>query len=133
MGSRSEFELVPFLFVVGVLVFGILILLQLDWLVNSTLYSYNLTFSLDWAVPYWTFLRIVFGSFLVAIVAVLALGYVYYRRAKRRRLMPVYVCRGCGSVWTGISARGDVGGGEGQGRLRFINSCPRCNDSLLAE
>ena len=133
LDSRSEIEVVPFLLVAGVLVFGILVLLQLDWLVNHTFYSYNLVFSLDWAVPYWTFLRIVFGSIFVAVVAVSFLGYVYYRRAKRRSLMPVYVCNACGSVWTGIGGGTGVEGGGKSSRLRFLRSCPRCNKRLLAD
>ncbi|RLI16533.1 hypothetical protein DRO44_05135, partial [Candidatus Bathyarchaeota archaeon] len=62
MESRSKYVLAPFLLIDGVLVFGLIMLWELDCLVNYTLYSYNLVFSVDWAVPYWTFLRIVAGS-----------------------------------------------------------------------
>ncbi|MEM3673401.1 MAG: hypothetical protein QW468_04170 [Candidatus Bathyarchaeia archaeon] len=89
MNFKSECALIPFLLVDGVLVFGILILLQLDWIVNHTLYSYNLTFGVDWAVPYWTFLRLIFGAFFLAIIAITVLGFGVYRQVRERNKMPV--------------------------------------------
>lgn len=132
MDSRSVYALIPFLLVDGVLVFGLVILLQLDWIVNNTLYSYNLVFSFDWAVPYWTFWRIVAGSFLLAVATITSLGYVSYRRVKKRSMMPTYICRGCGSAWTMAFARAEVKGNRESRKLRFLKSCPQCNQSLLA-
>jgi hypothetical protein len=133
MDSRSEYALIPFLLIEGVLVFGIIILLQVDWVVNHTLYNYNLTFSLDWAVPYWTFLRIVFGAFLLAIIAIAVLGYGAYRRSKEKNMMPIYVCRACGSMWTSTFVGAKVEGGKDSSKFRFLKSCPQCNRNLLTE
>ena len=36
---------------------SIVALLQLDTVVNETLYSYGLFFSIDWAIPYWNTIR----------------------------------------------------------------------------
>lgn len=133
MNSRTEYVLIPFLLVDGVLVFGLVILWQLDWIVNNTLYSYNLVFSFDWAVPYWTFWRIAAGSFLLAVVTITLLGYVSYRQVKRRNMMPTYICKGCGSAWTMAFAGAKVERAGGSRRLRFLKSCPRCNQTLLAD
>jgi len=43
-------------------------LLQLDTIVNHSLYSYGLQFSYDWAIPYWNMLAIFFGLFLMVIL-----------------------------------------------------------------
>lgn len=47
----------------------ILLLLQVDTVVNLTLYQYGLTFDYEWATPYWTFMRMALGL-LWALVAV---------------------------------------------------------------
>ncbi|MEM3726268.1 MAG: hypothetical protein QXK98_05335 [Candidatus Bathyarchaeia archaeon] len=133
MNSKSEYALIPFLLVDGVLIFGILILLQLDWIVNHTLYSYNLTFSVDWAVPYWTFLRLIFGAFFLAIIAVTVLGFGFYRQVRERNRMPVYICRTCGSAWTSTAIKAEVGKVKNSAKFRFIKTCPRCNKNLLTE
>jgi len=131
--SRSKYVLAPFLLIDGVLVFGLIMLWELDWLVNNTLYSYNLVFSVDWAVPYWTFLRIVAGSFLLAIAAVTFWGWVSYRQAEKRSMRLTYICRTCGGIWTIVSGGAGVRG-EGESRkIRFLKSCPLCNEALLVE
>jgi formate hydrogenlyase subunit 4 len=59
------------LVVVGdaMLVSAIALLLQIDKLINGTLYDYGLVFSDDWAQPYWLMLRITL--FLIVIVIVI--------------------------------------------------------------
>jgi hypothetical protein len=52
---------------------AVILLLQIDQLVNSTLYDYGLNFSNDWAQPYWLLLRIslvliVAAIFLISVV-----------------------------------------------------------------
>ncbi len=42
-------------------------LLQIDQLVHTTLYSYGLQFSNAWASPYWTFLRFALGMLLLTV------------------------------------------------------------------
>lgn len=131
MNVKNEYILIPFLLIDGILVFGAIILLQLDWIVNHTLYNYNLTFSLDWAVPYWTFLRLVFGSFFLAIVAVTVLGCYAYRRYKKRSMMPVYICKSCGSILTNTFIAPKVK--RISPKFRFLKNCPQCNPDLLAK
>ena len=51
----------------------LILLLQIDQLVNGTLYSYGLDFSNDWAQPYWLLFRlslvlIVVAIFLISVV-----------------------------------------------------------------
>ena len=53
----------------AMLIVAVFLLLQIDQLVNDTLYSYGLTFNSDWAQPYWLFTRII----LVLIVAAICL------------------------------------------------------------
>lgn len=43
----------------GLVIGATLLLLQLDEIVNGLLYEYGLQFHYEWAVPYWTFLRVV--------------------------------------------------------------------------
>jgi hypothetical protein len=45
----------------------VILLLQIDQLVNGTLYSYGLIFSNDWAQPYWLLMRISVALIVVAI------------------------------------------------------------------
>jgi hypothetical protein len=133
LNSKSEYVLILFLLVDGVLIFGTIILLQLDWIVNHTLYSYNLTFSVDWAVPYWTFLRLIFGAFFSAIIGITFLGVGVYRQVRERNRMPVYICETCGSAWTSTSIRTEVEKEKNASKFRFIKNCPRCNKNLLTE
>lgn len=48
-------------------VFSFFSLLQLDSLVNNSLYDYGLQFSYEWAGPYWNILVLFFGLFMVVI------------------------------------------------------------------
>ncbi|MEM2104355.1 MAG: hypothetical protein QW717_05645 [Candidatus Bathyarchaeia archaeon] len=132
MNYKSGHAFIPFLLVDGILILGLIVLLQLDWVVHHTLYDYNLVFSLNWAIPYWTFIRIVFGSILVAIIAITVLGYFSYRQAKSRSMMPVYVCSTCGSSWMGVLAEVEAKVGEKVSKFGLVKSCPQCNRDLLA-
>ena len=40
---------------------------------HNVLYRHNLVFSLDWAMPYWTALRIVGGLLITAIASIAVL------------------------------------------------------------
>lgn len=123
---------VPFLFVEGILAFAVFMFLQVDWLVNHTLYSYNLTFSFDWAVPYWAFLRMGLALLGLAMASVGVFGYRAYRRAERLSLMPVYVCRSCGNILTS-SWEVMESAGRSSTNIKTIKSCPKCNKELLEE
>ena len=45
----------------------VILLLQIDQLVNDTLYDYGLNFSNDWAQPYWLMFRVCLVLIVVAI------------------------------------------------------------------
>ena len=52
---------------------AVVLTLELDKLVNGTLYEYGLVFSYDWAQPYWLFFRatvilIIVAIFLISLV-----------------------------------------------------------------
>jgi hypothetical protein len=57
----------------AMLLVAVILLLQIDQLVNGTLYSYGLVFSNDWAQPYWLLMKvslvlIVAAIFLISVV-----------------------------------------------------------------
>ena len=51
----------------AILFIAVLLLLQIDQLVNGTLYSYGLVFSSDWAQPYWLLMRVSLALIVVAV------------------------------------------------------------------
>jgi hypothetical protein len=54
----------------AMLLVAVILLLQIDQLVNGTLYSYGLVFSSDWAQPYWLLLRVSLALIVVAILLI---------------------------------------------------------------
>ena len=71
--------------IVAFAVVALVALLQLDTIVNETLYLYGLNFDMDWAVPYWntirTALAMVCLTLIVAIVVQISM--VFYRPRKK--------------------------------------------------
>ena len=67
--SSSHSKILPAVFAaqIGLAALIYFTLLQIDQLVHGTLYSFNLQFSSDWAIPYWTFLRSAFLMLLIII------------------------------------------------------------------
>jgi CBS-domain-containing membrane protein len=61
-------------------------LLQIDKLVNGTLYGYGLTFSTGWAEPYWAMLRssLVLIVIAIIIISVVELPYPSFRNQKNK-------------------------------------------------
>jgi hypothetical protein len=55
------------------LVATVVLLLEIDKLVNGTLYGYGLVFSYDWAQPYWLMFRL---SLVLIVVAVILISVV---------------------------------------------------------
>ena len=55
------------------LLVAVILLLQIDQLVNGTLYNYGLVFSSDWAQPYWLLIRV---SLILIIVAIFLISVV---------------------------------------------------------
>jgi|GEM_PF-1738303 hypothetical protein len=54
----------------AMLVSALILILQIDKLVNNTLYDYGLIFSNDWAQPYWLMLRLCLAFIVIAILLV---------------------------------------------------------------
>ena len=54
------------------LIAAVVLLLELDKLVNVTLYDYNLAFSYEWAQPYWLMFRLSLVLIVVAIILISA-------------------------------------------------------------
>jgi hypothetical protein len=114
----------PFLFIDGVLLLVTVMLLLLDWVVNNVLYDYGLVFSLNWAVPYWTALRISLALLLSAVVAVSAIGFASYMKVRRESERAIFVCRSCGTAWTKLDRIVKT-----EGRLpefKVLKTCPNC-------
>lgn len=131
MRTEKLRALVPFLLMDGALVLAMLMLWQLDWIVHNTLYNYHLVFSLDWAVPYWTFFRISLGLLVLAVAAVTVVGYGSYKRAKRESEKIVFLCKSCGNAWNEVDRKVNVG--SKLPKFKIVRSCPSCNKNLLDE
>ena len=54
----------------AMLVVAVMLLLQIDKLVNGTLYGYGLVFSYNWAQPYWLMFRVTLVLTVVAIILI---------------------------------------------------------------
>jgi hypothetical protein len=54
----------------AMLIVAALLLLELDRLVHNTLYGYSLTFSYEWAEPYWLLLRLTIALIVIAIIVI---------------------------------------------------------------
>jgi hypothetical protein len=69
-----------------ILVVTLVLLLQIDKLVNGTLYGYGLTFSTGWAEPYWSMLRssLVLIVIAIIIISVVELPYPSFRNKKNK-------------------------------------------------
>lgn len=59
--SNSKFLLLIYAIGIALAVGAVALLFQLDNVVNSVLYGYGLQFSLEWATPYWAFIRLTMG------------------------------------------------------------------------
>jgi hypothetical protein len=129
MTNRKLSTFAPFLLIDGVLVFALVMLLQLDWIVNNTLYRYDLRFSLDWAMPYWTALRTSLILLVLAIVAVNAIGYYSYRKTGRESENVVFVCKSCGKAWKELE---EIVETEGKAPIviKILQTCPSCGKKL---
>ena len=52
------------------LVAAVMLLLEIDKLINGTLYSYGLVFSYDWVQPYWLMFRVCLILIVVTVVLI---------------------------------------------------------------
>ena len=72
-GNISRLRIALVIFGDAMLFIAVALILQIDKLVNGTLYEYGLVFNSEWAQPYWLMLRIclvliVAAVFLISIV-----------------------------------------------------------------
>lgn len=54
----------------AVLIAVVAVLLEIDKLINVTLYDYGLVFSNDWAQPYWLMFRATLALIIVAVIII---------------------------------------------------------------
>jgi len=115
----------------GALVLAMLMLFQLDWIVHSTLYNYNLSFSLGWAVPYWTASRTCLGLLGLTTIASTILGYGSYRKARKESEKIVLLCKSCGNAWTELDRSVRIK--RKLPKFKILESCPSCDKKFLNE
>ena len=121
--------------------FVVFLLLKIDDVVHHQLYDFGLQFSADWAVPYWSFLRLVFVCLFVpgVLSGVVLVFSVFGRGGGSERLVVVRrekvegvkdvrnhllaSCPKCKKVFGKPLVMLDFGGGK----TRLVNVCPYCN------
>ena len=54
----------------ALLIIAIALLLEIDKLVNGTLYGYGLVFSNNWAQPYWLMFKVTLALIVVAVILI---------------------------------------------------------------
>ena len=68
-----------------ILIVALVLILQIDKLVNTTLYGYGLNFSTGWAEPYWAMLRSSLILIVAAIIIISAVELPYPSFSKERQ------------------------------------------------
>lgn len=131
MNIEKLSKLLPFLAVDGAIILVVFLILQLDWIVNHTLYNYGLVFSPDWAMSYWTFVRIIFGLLGFTLVAITVIGYASYKKTREEIARTVFICKSCGTALTKLS--GSVSVKETVPKFKILKKCPLCDKKLLEE
>lgn len=129
-------------------VFIVVLLSQIDEIVHRRLYDFGLNFSYDWAVPYWTNLRLIyicltFPAFLT--VGMFVFGFWSYLRGGRvpvvrqveetkrdkvseesARDSMLIACSKCGKRFSRPILMLDFSGGK----TKLVNVCPFCGARL---
>ena len=131
MSTQKLTRLLPYLAIDAAIIITILLLAQVDWIVNSSLYNYGLTFSEDWARFYWTVLRITHGMLVFAFATVTSLGVFSYKKAKKELSRTVYVCKSCGTALTQLNRSISVK--EDLPNFRIMKECPSCSKQLVED
>ena len=54
----------------AILIIVVAVLLEIDKIINGTLYDYGLVFSNDWAQPYWLMFRATLALIVVAVIII---------------------------------------------------------------
>ena len=130
-------------------VFVVFLLGRIDGIVHGRLYDFGLSFSYDWAVPYWTSLRLIYvclafpafltvGIFVFGFWSYLRGGRVVVRRVEKRTVKQakvsgdvvrgsmLFACSRCGKRFSRPILMLDFSGG----RARLVNVCPFCGARL---
>jgi DNA-directed RNA polymerase subunit RPC12/RpoP len=128
---RKIARLLPYLAVDGVIILIIIMLIQLDLIVNQTLYDYGLTFSYDWALLYWTIIRIIYMLLITALATTTILGATSYSKTKREETETVYICKSCGKAYTTI--KNNINVTESLPKFKVLKACPSCSKKLQEE
>jgi len=84
-GTRQA-TLLLLMLVTAINIVSMLFFIRIDSIVNMDLYNYGLQFSYDWAVPYWTYARLMLGSIglafapiLISLTLIFSSAYVFVR------------------------------------------------------
>jgi hypothetical protein len=128
MNGEKLIRPISFLVIDGAIVLAIFLLIYLDWIVNNTLYDYGLRFDLNWAIGYWTALRVVLGLLGFALATITIMGFSSYRKAKEESLKTVFICENCGSALTRLN--GSISLKESVPKLKVLPNCPLCDEKL---
>lgn len=131
MRTRKLSSLLPYLAVDAAIIIIILLLAQIDWTVNHTLYNYGLTYSEDWAYYYWTALRIIQGLLAFAFAGVIILGVYSYKKAKEQLSKTIFICKSCGNALT--RPIGNINIKDNLPNFQVLIECPSCNKQLLED
>ena len=125
-------------------VFVVILLGQIDGIVHGRLYDFGLSFSYDWAVPYWTSLRLIYvclafpafltvGIFVFGFWSYLRGGRVVVRRVEKAKVSErvargsmLFACSKCGKRFSRPILMLDFSGGK----TRLVNVCPFCGAKL---
>ena len=122
-------KLAPFLLIDGALILMAYVLLNVDWMVNHTLYEYGLIFSEYWYYGYKVALNTILGLLLSTITAVTILGLLKYRKTKVEIGKTVFICKSCGNALSkpeySINTKHDLP------EFRVIKKCPICDEKLV--
>lgn len=129
MNIKKLSKLLPFLIVDGAIIIVIILSLQLDWIINNTLYNYELQFSLGWANIYWTTIRMILGLLCFTLVATTVIGYLSYKKARKEIAGMVFVCKSCGNALTKLVSNISVN--EALPKFKVLKKCPFCDNKLL--
>jgi uncharacterized Zn-finger protein len=121
---------------------------SIDSIVNVTLYRYGLQFSNNWAIPYWTYARLLYATQFVSIaLSAVALTSGFLKKDKSNKHVPkpeakiekkvaprtetkesaiVTSCSCCKRVVSKPLVMLDFSGGK----AKLVNVCPYCNTVL---
>jgi hypothetical protein len=100
-------------------VFVLYLLGRVDWIVHHELYNYGLQFSLEWASPYWSFLRSIYTFLVVPIfLSVAYFSLEVWRFIRGGRIVASHKSSESFKP-TGVDAKASE-------QNHMVTSCPKC-------